>query len=114
MLIDPFTPIHAYTPILPIKSLALPSWTIQAACQKMTAFFHLGPMLLTSDVPAGYQKQYQAQQEVVVGTLATPDPLAPSVSLPISNKALWRWLQPYDKVLSLPILAQLSSLAGAL
>jgi hypothetical protein len=101
MLIDPFTPIHAYTPILPIKSLALPSWTIQAACQKMTAFFHLGPMLLTSDVPAGYQKQYQAQQEVVVGTLAKPDLLAPSVSLPISNKALWRWLQPYDKVLPL-------------
>jgi hypothetical protein len=103
MLIDPFTPIHAYTPILPIKSLQLPSWTIQAACQKMTAFFHLGPMLLTSDVPAGYTKKFQAQQVVDVGTVAKPDDKAPTVSLPISNKQLWRWLQPYDKVIPPPL-----------
>lgn len=98
MLIDPFTPIHAYTPILPIVSLALPSWTVQAACQKMTAFFHLGPMLMTTDVPTTYSTTYQAQQVVDPAVLAKPDPTAPTVALPISNKAVWRWLQPYDTV----------------
>jgi hypothetical protein len=98
MLVDPFTPIHAYTPILPIVSLTLPSWTIQSACQKMTAFFHLGPMSMTSDVPTKYRGKFQAEQVVDPSVLAKPDPDAPTVKLPISNKALWRWLQPYDKV----------------
>lgn len=98
MLIDPFTPIHAYTPILPIVSLALPSWTVQDACQKMTAFFHLGPMSMTHDVPTKYAPQYKAEQVVDPAELAKPDPKAPTVALPISNKALWRWLQPYDTV----------------
>jgi hypothetical protein len=98
MLVDPFTPIHAYTPILPIVSLTLPSWTIQDACRKMTAFFHLGPMLMTSDVPTKYRGKFQAEQVVDPNKLAKPDPDAPSVRVPISGKALWRWLQPYDVV----------------
>ncbi len=60
----------------------------------MTAFFHLGPMLMTTDVPAAYSVTYQAQQDVDPTVL----PNAPTVALPISNKALWRWLQPYDTV----------------
>src|SRR5256885_7545347 len=54
MVIDPYTALHAYSPMLPIKSLTLPPWTIQAAFQRMTAFFHLGPNLLSSDVPTPY------------------------------------------------------------
>jgi len=30
MLIDPYTPVHCYSPILPIKSLKLPPWCIQS------------------------------------------------------------------------------------
>jgi hypothetical protein len=98
MLVDPFTPIHAYTPILPIISLTLPSWAIQAACQNMTAFFHLGPMLMTSDVSTKYRGKFQAKQVINPSVLAKPDPDASTVRLPISNKALWRWLQPYYMV----------------
>lgn len=54
MVVDPYTPSHAYSPMLPIKSLTLPPWTIQAAFQRMTAFFRLGPNLLSSDVPTPY------------------------------------------------------------
>ncbi|KAL8655032.1 MAG: hypothetical protein Q9210_001155 [Variospora velana] len=54
MLIDPYTPLDVYTPILPIKSLQLPAWTVQRALEKMSAFFHLGPLLLTKDIPSDY------------------------------------------------------------
>ena len=64
----------------------------------MTVFFHLGPMLMTNDVPTTYSTTYQAQQVVDPAVLAKPDPTAPTVALPISNKAVWRWLQPYDTV----------------
>lgn len=57
MLIDPYTPLHAYSPILPIKSLALPNWTVQKAFTCMTAFFRLGPSLLSKDVPTEYDKK---------------------------------------------------------
>lgn len=97
-LVDPFTPIHAYTPILPIASLKLPSWTIQNACQKVTAFFHLGPILMTSDVPTKYRGNFQAKQVIDPSELAKPVSDGRTAKLPISYKALWRWLQPYDKV----------------
>lgn len=54
MLIDPYTPLHAYSPMLPITSLKLPPWTVQAAFKRMTAFFRMGPNLLSSDVPTQY------------------------------------------------------------
>lgn len=38
LLIDPYTPIHLYSGILPIKSLRLPSWTIQQALKNMSKF----------------------------------------------------------------------------
>lgn len=37
-IIDPYTPLHAYTGILPIKSLQLSSWTVQAAFKNMSEF----------------------------------------------------------------------------
>lgn len=35
MLIDPYTPFHIYSPILPIQSLRLPAWAVQRALQKI-------------------------------------------------------------------------------
>lgn len=102
MIVDPYTPIHAYSPILPIKSLSLPPWTIQAAFTRMTAFFRLGPSLISIDVPATYDNgkhldpdtwAQKADDETV-----SPDaaPL-PAIRLPIAGKkGLWKWLQPYD------------------
>ena len=87
VLMDPYTPIHGYSPILPTKSLTLPPWTVQTAMDKMHAFFHLGPSLVAVDVPTAYA---DANAKNPDGT-----PLA-AVSLPISGrKGTWTWLQPY-------------------
>jgi hypothetical protein len=107
MLIDPYTPVHAYSPILPIKSLQLPPWSIQSAFTRMTAFFHLGPNLLSADVPIRYDKasallpdSWLTKDELDAaknGEVVKQQP--PSIRLPISGKkGLWKWLQPYDVV----------------
>jgi hypothetical protein len=101
MLVDPYTPVHAYSPILPITSLSLPPWTIQQAMTRMTAFFRLGPSLVSADVPS----QYDESRKVDPDTWATPlpsgagtqSPVMPAIRLPVTGKkGLWRWLQPYD------------------
>jgi hypothetical protein len=51
LLVDPYTSIHGYSPILPTKKLTIPAFVIQTAFDKMHAFFHLGPVLMTHDVP---------------------------------------------------------------
>jgi hypothetical protein len=48
---DPFVPFHAYSGILPTAAAQLPTWTWQAALKRMTAFFHMGPLLSKSYVP---------------------------------------------------------------
>ncbi|KAF2994238.1 hypothetical protein E8E13_000317 [Curvularia kusanoi] len=102
LLIDPYTPIHAYSPILPISSLAVPPWTIQQAFTRMTAFFRFGPSLLSTDVRSEYDRNRPLQTDS--WTVPLPDGGAsndklpmPAIRLPISGKkGLWRWLQPYD------------------
>lgn len=79
VLIDPYTAIHGYSPILPTKSLTLPPFAVQSAFDKMHAFFHLGPLLLTTDLPD--------TEAAAKGGL---------VSFPISGKkGTWNWFQPY-------------------
>ena len=101
MLIDPYTPIHAYSPILPIKSLRLQPWTMQQAFSKMSAFFRLGPQLLSQDVPAYVDKPLDPDTwNIAASTTTKPNDTAvpPStIKLPISGKkGMWQWLQPYD------------------
>jgi hypothetical protein len=88
LLVDPYTPIHAYSPILPTKSITLTPWTIQTAMDKMHAFFRLGPSLVTTDVPATY-----VDADAKKPADGTP---IEAVKLPISGrKGTWTWLQPY-------------------
>ncbi|KAF2257917.1 hypothetical protein CC78DRAFT_527127 [Lojkania enalia] len=101
MIVDPYTPIHAYSPILPITGLSLPAWTIQQAMSRMTAFFRLGPSLISVDVPAWYDEERKVDPDS--WTTPLPDgagkesPAFPTIRLPVSGKkGLWRWLQPYD------------------
>jgi hypothetical protein len=101
ILVDPYTPIHAYSPILPITTLSLPPWTIQQAMNRMTAFFRLGPSLVSVDVSPQYNEKWTVNPQS--WTTPFPDgagtkfPAAPVIRLPISGKkGLWRWLQPYD------------------
>lgn len=99
MLIDPYTSLHVYSSILPIKSLQLPSWTLQQATKNMTAFFAMGPLLIPSDVPKLYDTLQPLEPDTWLkdsdATKAStqPDP----ITLPIAGtKGLWKWLQPYS------------------
>ncbi|KPM41414.1 hypothetical protein AK830_g5113 [Neonectria ditissima] len=94
LIIDPFTPLHAFTGLLPVAKLQLPAWTWQTALGRMTAFFHAGPLIMTADVPNyngkyGLGKKYDLakDQEVLPGR---------GVSIPGVGVGDWAWLQPYD------------------
>ena len=99
VLLDPYTAIHGYSPALPTKSLSLPLWTVQAAFEKMHAFFHVGPSLLTSDVPPTFEK---ARKPVNARRSERTTPQQkqelPAIRLPVGGKTgTWTWLQPYPK-----------------
>lgn len=111
LIIDPFLPVHAYTAILPNKTLQLANYIIEQALSRITAFWRIGPVLLAADVPDFDPTKVlkgdeldelaqQAQQDPSTG------PPAPKVSLSISaslmalaekqgeKSGLW-YLQPY-------------------
>lgn len=92
-IVDPFTPVHGYSSFLPTETLTLPSWTWQGAMNKMTAFFHMGPVMVTQDVP-DYQKKYKLTADY---DLTKPDMVVPgsAVAIPALGVADWDWLQPY-------------------
>jgi hypothetical protein len=101
MLVDPYTPVHAFSPILPIESLSIPPWTIQQAFTRMTAFFRLGPSLVSTDVYPTYDESRKLDPDTWATPLpdgvGTDSPVLPAIRLPVSGKkGLWRWLQPYD------------------
>ena len=87
-IMDPFTPVHAYSSFLPARSLQLPPWTWQDAMNRMTAFFHAGPLTVTADVAA-----YQPSRQLTTDNVQDVPPSA--VSLPALGSGEWNWLQPY-------------------
>lgn len=97
-LIDPFLPITAFSSILPRNNLRLPEWTWQDALQKMTAFFHLGPMIVTEDV-----EKYRNEGKPLSSDYRLNDPaLDPTikgsaVAMPSLQTGNWAWLQPFAK-----------------
>jgi hypothetical protein len=46
LLVDPYTPIHLYSGILPIKTLQVPEWSLQLGLKKMSKSLILYPSLL--------------------------------------------------------------------
>ncbi|KAI2780786.1 hypothetical protein F4815DRAFT_469100 [Daldinia loculata] len=88
-IIDPFTPVHAYSSFLPASELLLPSWTWQKAMNTMTAFFHAGPLTLPlSDVPP-----YDPAQ--VLTTQNARDMPKRDLPLPSLGAGDWSWFEPY-------------------
>lgn len=95
-VMDPFLPITAFSSILPVNNLRLSNWMWQEALQRMTAFFHLGPIVVTEDVEKyrtagkalsgdytlGNEKEYPTLKEQAVG-------------MPSLQTGNWAWLQPY-------------------
>ena len=86
-LIDPFTAVHAYTALLPIKALSLPPLVLSTALRSVTAFFKTGPLLLNADVPP-----YSHLQGI---TNPTDTTTSGSIEVPSVSLAEWTWLQPY-------------------
>lgn len=75
-ILDPFIPLHIFSSILPVQPLQLANWTWESGLKKMTAFFHFGPLIATSDVPP-----YDAGAKLQDGYDLTD----------------WAWLQPYGQ-----------------
>ncbi|KAI1457412.1 hypothetical protein F4805DRAFT_177981 [Annulohypoxylon moriforme] len=88
-IVDPFTPVHAYSSFLPPMDLSLPSWTWQKAMNTMTAFFHAGPLTLPlNDIPT-YDKDHPLNNE------NARDKPSRDLPLPSLGPGDWSWFQPY-------------------
>ena len=105
-IIDPFSDVHLYSGILPIVSLKLPPWTLQQAMQTMTAFFHMGPLLITTpdlqnQFDPAHDQGLPADYNLAAPTAPTPpvDPTAPpafkGIPIPAVKSADWNWLQAF-------------------
>ncbi|KAF1949172.1 hypothetical protein CC80DRAFT_429849 [Byssothecium circinans] len=94
-IMDPFTSVHGYSGILPVKELRIPHWIVEKALQKMTYFFKAGPLLVPQDVPS-------FNQDCVVASNsndASKQKLAAGPALPVPAVGVgdWMWLQPYPQ-----------------
>ncbi|RTE71614.1 hypothetical protein BHE90_013975 [Fusarium euwallaceae] len=87
-LIDPFTSIHGYSSILPIRELKLSPWMWQKAFRNMTAFFHMGPLIVTKDLAIDEPGAASAQN-------SEQDAGPSRAKLPTNSLAQWEWLQPH-------------------
>ncbi|OAP61484.1 hypothetical protein AYL99_03687 [Fonsecaea erecta] len=90
-IIDPFLPVNAYSSMLPIKSLKLPTWTWEAAFKKMTTFFHAGPVVVLDDVPSFDAAKQLTERYDLAGA-----DVASAIAMPALQVAEWNWLQPYS------------------
>lgn len=97
-LVDPFTPVHIYSALLPIKQLQLPSWTVDRAMARLASFFRKGPTLIASDVPT-FHPNTSTQTFVVDRDIPLDDPKQPvqtgEIAVPAVSVGDWNWLQPY-------------------
>ncbi|KAL2214625.1 hypothetical protein CC79DRAFT_1392458 [Sarocladium strictum] len=93
-IVDPFSSIHAWSGILPVKELALPAWTWQGPIDQISAFFHAGPVLVPWDVPA-FEKNNKLQQGSLVPKTVDKKKGEHGVALPGGALGQWTWLQPY-------------------
>jgi hypothetical protein len=97
-IMDPFTAIHGYCGILPIKPLSIPPWTVQTALKSMAAFFTIGPLVVPRTVDT-YSKDLRldmntdeaAMQKIQSGNV----PAGTGIPIPAASSADWLWLQPF-------------------
>ncbi|KAK1751340.1 hypothetical protein QBC47DRAFT_454686 [Echria macrotheca] len=116
-LFDPFSKIHLYSGILPIASLQLPQWSLQDAMQRMTAFFHMGPLLVTDARAIKYDPANVLTPDRDLNAPPPPAPVAAAsggddgnakqstkdktvppptgIAIPAIRSAEWNWLAPF-------------------
>jgi hypothetical protein len=104
LIMDPFLPVHAYTAILPNKSLQLPPYLVEQVLQNVTAFWRVGPILVPEDVPAfSWGNRLTGAYSGALPTKSNDTIKQPTVPLPIAapagaqggQDASYRFLQPY-------------------
>jgi hypothetical protein len=103
-IVDPFTPIHGYSgSVVPIVPLRLPPWSVQLALKVMTAFFTMGPLVITSpDMQDRYDPALRLTKDLdysvrVSDALVGNVPPGKGVPIPALKAADWMWLQPYTQ-----------------
>ncbi|KAE8366561.1 hypothetical protein BDV27DRAFT_155836 [Aspergillus caelatus] len=95
-LMDPFSPVNAYSSILPIEPLSLPPWTWESALKRMTAFFHFGPLVVADDVPKYIpSKRLKQNYDLTKEGEESETVAGNNIKLPSLGVAEWSWLQPY-------------------
>ena len=113
-LFDPFSKLHLYSGVLPIASLQLPAWSLQQAMQRMTAFFHMGPLLVTDARAVRFDPAQELSADynlVKLGEVADEDDdgdkegdgggdakkekIPRGVAIPAIKSAEWNWLAPF-------------------
>ena len=91
-IIDPFRPVHGFSGILPLRSLALPTWTWEKAMKRMKTFFRAGPMLVSNTLPAFDTTKELDSVDKLEEKIRDQKSQLP---LPALQVADWAWLQPY-------------------
>lgn len=89
-IVDPFTPVHAYSSFLPPVALSLPPWTWQSAMDTMTAFFHAGPLTLPIQHVPGFK------EDEILTSKNSRDMPKRDLQLPALAAGDWSWFQPYQ------------------
>lgn len=91
VLMDPFSSVHVSTGILPTAAIQLSPWVVEAAMRTIAAFFRLGPLLVTADLPA--PSTFLPHLPTAVEFRRSE---ATKLTLPaITAVNKWAWLQPY-------------------
>ncbi|VUC25607.1 unnamed protein product [Clonostachys rosea] len=93
-IVDPFSPVHGYMGVMPVKELKLPDWTWQGPIDQISAFFHAGPVLVTWDVPK-FDEKNQLTQGKLIPKIVDKKKGEHGVALPGGSLGQWTWLQPY-------------------
>ena len=92
-IVDPFTPIHVYSALLPIQQLQIPPWCISQGLNQIASFFKTGPTLIANDVPA-FDATAKVAEDYRLDDKNAPKSTG-SIAIPAVSMADFKWLQPY-------------------
>lgn len=127
ILFDPFSKLHLYSGILPIASLQLPPWSLQQAMQRMTAFFHMGPLLVTDATAVRYDAAKALTPDYNLAAMGETgrddaggghtgndaDKKPKGVAIPAILSAEWNWLAPFAVKTTTPKTGTVPAATGA-
>lgn len=93
-LIDPFTPVHVYTAMLPTKLLKLPQSAVTRSLERIRSFFKTGPIISPTLIPP-FDSTKTVSKDVLLGNDASLPAQTGTIQVPAASTADWLWMQPY-------------------